>query len=349
MRIAVDVMGGDHGCGVVIEGANRALKNDRRITALYLVGNRAEIHAALPHRGFRDHRMHVVHATEALTMDDKPAAAVRRKKDSSIVRAIELVHEGTADAIVSVGNTGGIFAAATFKLGRIPGVDRGGIAAVVPAPENEFVLLDSGANIECKPINLAHYAVMGSIYSREILGYKSPRVGLLSIGTEEGKGNELTLEAFKLCRQLDLNFIGNVEGHDLFKNRVDVVVCDGFVGNIVLKTCESLALAMFSMLKRELTANPRRQLGALLAQNAFRNIKRRMDPEGLGGAPLLGFNGAVLKAHASSRERAIASAIRVTADNLEHQVNQMIAREIARANEVKPAPPAAASRVALPG
>ena len=235
--------------------------------------------------------------------------------------------------MVSLGNTGGIFAAATFKLGRIPGVDRGGIATVIPTPDHEFVLLDSGANIECKPLHLAHYAVMGSIYSREILGYKNPRVGILSIGTEETKGNELTLEAFKLCKLLDLNFIGNVEGHDLFRNHVDVVVCDGFVGNIVLKTCESLALAMFSMLKRELTANPRRQLGALLAQNAFRTIKRRMDPEGFGGAPLLGFNGTVMKAHGSARERAIANAIRITTENIQHQVNQIIAQEIARANE----------------
>src|SRR5439155_6896858 len=146
----------------------------------------------------------------------KPASAVRRKKDASIVRAVELVRENKADAIISLGNTGGIFASATFKLGRIPGVDRGGIATVIPTPDNEFVLLDSGANIECKPINLAHYAIMGSIYSREILKYKNPRVGILSIGTEESKGNELTLEAFKLCKQLDLNFIGNVEGHDLF-------------------------------------------------------------------------------------------------------------------------------------
>jgi len=333
MRIAVDVMGGDNGCGVVIEGAKRALQQDPRITALFLVGDRAEIHKALPLRGFRDHRVRVVHASEVLTMEDKPAAAVRRKKDCSIVRAVELVHDGQADAMVSLGNTGGIFASATFKLGRIPGIDRGGIAAVIPAPDNEFVLLDSGANIECKPVHLAHYAIMGSIYSREILGYKNPRVGILSIGTEETKGTELTLEAFRLCKQLDLNFIGNVEGHDLFKNRVDVVVCDGFVGNIVLKTCESLAVAMFGLLKRELTANPRRRLGALLAQNAFRNIKRRMDPEALGGAPLLGFNGAVLKAHGSARERAVASAIRVSTENLHHQVNQIIAREIARAND----------------
>ncbi|HWH67955.1 MAG TPA: phosphate acyltransferase PlsX [Candidatus Sulfotelmatobacter sp.] len=333
MRIAVDVMGGDHGCGVVIEGAIRAIQADKRISAIFLVGDKAEIHAALPCGGFRDHRVRVIHASEVLTMEDKPVAAVRKKKDCSIVRAVELVREGKADAVVSVGNTGGIFAAATFKLGRIPGVDRGGIAAVIPTPDHHFVLLDSGANIECKPVHLAHYAVMGSIYSRAVLGCKQPRVGILSIGTEATKGNELTLEAFRLCKQLDLNFVGNIEGHDLFENHVDVVVCDGFVGNIVLKTCESLALAMFSMLKRELTANPQRKLGGFLAKNAFRAIKRRMDPEVAGGAPLLGFNGAVLKAHGSARERAITNAIRVTTDNLQFQVNQVIAQEIARANE----------------
>jgi len=347
MRIAVDVMGGDHGCGVVIEGAMRALQADPRITTLYLVGNRSEIHAALPQRGFRDHRVRVVHASEVLTMADKPATALRRKKDCSIARAVELAREGKADAVVSLGNTGGIFAAATFKLGRIPGVDRGAIAAVIPAPDNEFVLLDSGANIECKPLHLAQYAIMGSIYSREILGYKDPRVGILSIGTEDSKGNELTLAAFRLCKRLALNFVGNIEGHDLFRNKVEVVICDGFVGNIVLKTCESLALAMFSMLKRELTANPRRQLGALLAQNAFRTIKRRMDPEGLGGAPLLGFNGTVMKAHGSARERAIADAIRVTTENIQHHVNENIAHEIAHANEQLSGDEAVAATVLL--
>src|SRR5436309_2864318 len=248
MRIAVDVMGGDHGCGVVIAGAKRALQADKRISALYLVGNRSEIQSALPRGGFRDHRLRVVHASEVLTMEDKPASAVRRKKDCSIARAVELVNEGKADAIVSPGHTGGIFAAATFKLGRIAGLDRGGIAAVIPTPDNEFVLLDSGANIECKPVHLAHYAVMGSIYSREILGYKNPRVGILSIGTEESKGNELTLQAYKLCKLLDLNFVGNVAGHDLLKSRVDVVVCDGLVANHVLKTCDSPAAGSLTML-----------------------------------------------------------------------------------------------------
>jgi glycerol-3-phosphate acyltransferase PlsX len=334
MRIAVDVMGGDHGCGVIIAGVKTALEETKDITAIYLVGNKSDIHAALPPRGFRDHRVRIIHTTEVVEMEDKPVIALRKKKDSSIARAAELVSEGKADALVSLGNTGGIFAAGTFKVGRIPGVDRGCIATVIPRQNNEFVLLDAGANVECKPLHLAQFAVMGSVYSREVLKRKNPRVGILSIGTEDAKGNELTLEAFKLCKKLDLNFIGNVEGHDLFKDHVDVVVCDGFVGNIVLKTVESLAVAMFSMLKRELMHSAQRKLGAYLAKGAFHTIRRRMDPEVYGGAPLLGFNGLVFKAHASARERAVASAIRVTANAVKTQINQTIARDIAAANKI---------------
>jgi len=334
MRIAVDAMGSDHGCGVIIAGVKRALEESKEITTLYLVGNKADIHAALPPRGFRDHRVRIIHTTEVIGMEEEqPVQALRKKKDSSISRAAELVSEGKADAVVSLGNTAGIFAAATFKVGRIPGVDRGCIATVIPRQGNEFVLLDAGANVECKPSHLAQFAVMGNVYSREVLKRKSPRVGILSNGTEDSKGNELTLAAFKLCQQLDLNFIGNVEGHDLFKDHVDVVVCDGFVGNIVLKTSESLAVAMFSMLKRELTKNTKRQLGALLARDAFQAIRRRMDPELYGGAPLLGFNGLVFKAHASARERAVASAIRVTVQTVKNQIGQIIARDIAAANK----------------
>jgi len=332
MRLAVDAMGGDHGCGVVVEGVRRALSADLVIDEVFLVGNEPDLRAAMAHSGLRDSRVRIVHAAEVLTMEDKPATAIRRKKDCSIARAAELVHDRKADAVISLGNTGGIFAAAAFKVGRLAGVDRGCIATVIPTPEHEFVLLDAGANIDCKPINLLHYAVMGSVYSREILGHKKPRVGILSIGTEDSKGNALTLEAFKLCQQADLHFIGNVEGHDLFHNRVDVVVCDGFVGNIVLKTCESLATSMFSFIRSELTKSLKRKLGALLAQNAFRAIKRRMDPEVHGGAPLLGFEGVVMKAHGSAREKAIASAIRVTSENVKHHVNESIIREIAAAN-----------------
>ncbi len=325
-------MGGDHGCGVVIAGVKLALDTSKKITGVYLIGNQAAIHAALPERGFRDHRVKVIHTTEVVEMEDEPVSAMRKKKDSSIVRAAELVRKGEADAMVSLGNTGGIFAAATFGVGRIEGVKRGCIATVIPRPSNEFVLLDAGANVECKPFHLAQFAVMGSIYSREVLKRKNPRVGILSIGTEDSKGNELTLEAFKLCKKLDINFIGNIEGHDLFKDHVDVVVCDGFVGNIVLKTCESLAVGMFSMIKRELMSNTKRQIGAFLARNAFHSIRRRMDPEVYGGAPLLGFNGMVFKAHGSARERAIASALRVTTEAVQHHVNKIITREIARAN-----------------
>jgi glycerol-3-phosphate acyltransferase PlsX len=333
MRIAMDVMGGDHGCGVVIEGVRRALEGNKKITSIFLVGDQAKIHNALPARGFRDHRVRVVHTSEVVEMEDKPAKALRKKRDSSIARAAELVHEGKADALVSLGNTGGIFAAATFKVGRIPGVERGCIATVIPRHGSEFVLLDAGANIECKPVHLAQFAVMGSIYSREVLRRKNPRVGILSIGREASKGNELTLEAFKLCQRLDLNFIGNIEGHDLFKDHVEVVVCDGFVGNIVLKTSESLAVAMFSMLKRELMHSAQRQIGAFLAKGAFQAIRKRMDPEVFGGAPLLGFKGLVFKAHASARERAVASALQITADAVHHHINETIAHEIDRANE----------------
>ncbi|MEI7809546.1 MAG: phosphate acyltransferase PlsX [Verrucomicrobiota bacterium] len=334
MRIAVDVMGGDHGCGVVIAGVKRALEENKDLKIIYLVGNKADIHAALPPRGFRDHRVRIIHASEVVEMEDKPVVALRKKKDSSIGRAAELVSDGRADALISLGNTGGIFAAGTFKIGRIPGVDRGCIATVIPRHDSEFVLLDAGANIECKPFHLAQFAVMGNVYSREILKRKNPRVGILSIGSEDSKGNELTLEAFKLCKKLDLNFIGNVEGHDLFKDHVDVVVCDGFVGNIVLKTVESLAIAMFSMLKRELMHTTQRKLGAYLAKGAFHSIRRRMDPEVYGGAPLLGFNGLVFKAHGSARERAVTSVIRVTANAVQHQINKTIARDIAAANNI---------------
>jgi glycerol-3-phosphate acyltransferase PlsX len=333
MRIAVDVMGGDFGCEVVIEGIRLALQHNQRIQTLYLVGHRDAIQQTLDRSGFQDSRLQIHHASEVLAMDDRPVAAIRRKKDCSIVRAVDLVRSGRAEAMISPGNTGGIVAAATLKLGTLPGVERPGIATVIPAPENEFVLLDSGANIECKPTHLVQYAVMGHVYSREILGHKRPRVGILSVGTEAIKGNELTLETFKLLEKLPLNFIGNVEGHDLFRNRVDVVVCDGFVGNIVLKTCESLAKGMLTWLKAELMKSYKRQLGALLAKNAFRAIMRRMDPDGYGGAPLLGLNGNVMKAHGSARERAIMNALRITSETIQHRINRLITEEIGAAME----------------
>ena len=244
-----------------------------------------------------------------------------------------MLKDGQADALISPGNTGGLVAAATIRLRKLEGVDRVGIATVIPTQKNEFVLLDSGANVGSRPMHLLHYAVMGSVYSREILGHKKPRVGLLSNGTEDNKGNDLTIETFKLCQQIDIDFIGNVEGHDLFHDRVDVVVCDGFVGNIVLKTIESFAQGLVGWLQQELTQNLRRILGAILAKNALRAIKRRMDPDAYGGAPLLGLNGNVMKAHGSASERAIMNAIRVSTEAVQHQINQVIRQEIERAND----------------
>ena len=331
MRIVVDVMGGDHGCGVAIDGVKLALAANARITELFLVGHEAEIKSSLHRAHCHDPRLKTVHASEVLTMDDKPVIGLRKKKDCSILRAVELVKDGKADAVISPGNTGGIYAAATIRLRTLAGVSRGAIATVIPAPDNEFVLLDSGASVECKPWYLAEFAIMGSIYAREILGVKRPRVGILSNGTEDNKGTELTLEALKICRKLDLNFVGNVEGHGLFANQVDVVVCDGFVGNIVLKTCESMAQGMFSWLKRELMQNSKRRLGALLAKNAFRTIKHRLDTDNYGGAPLLGLNGIVIKVHGSAGERAFMNAIRLASESVGQNINHIIAREMAHA------------------
>lgn len=325
-------MGGDHGCGVVIDGVKLALEANAKITELFLVGKEDEIRAALASSELTDPRLRIVHATQVLAMEEKPVEGLRKKKDCSILRAVEMVKDGKADALISPGNTGGIVAASTIRLRPLPGVDRPAIVTVIPAAKNEFVLLDSGASIECRPIHLLHFAVMGSVYSREILGCKKPRVGILSNGTEDNKGNELTLETFKLCKQVNLNFIGNVEGHDLFHDRVDVVVCDGFIGNIVLKTIESFAKGMGAWLKEELTKNPKRMLGAVLAQNALRTIKKRMDPDAYGGAPLLGLNGNVMKAHGSAREKAIMNAIRITSEAIQHHINQVIQNEIAEAN-----------------
>lgn len=329
----MDVMGGDHGCGVAVEGVRQALAADAKITKVYLVGHQEQIRPAMVVANLNDPRVEVVHASEFLTMEDKPVDGLRRKKDCSILRSVELIKEGKADAMISPGNTGGVVAASTIKLRPLPGVDRPGIATVIPAAENSWVLLDSGANIECRPLHLAQYAIMGSVYSREILGYPRPRVGLLSVGTEDVKGNDLTLEAFKLCKQIDLNFVGNVEGHDLFTNRVDVVVCDGFVGNVVLKTCEGLAMGLFAWIKREMTMNFKRRLGAMLIRGALRTIKRRVDPDVHGGAPLLGLNGNVMICHGSAKDHAIMNAVRVSTATVNQHVNDLICREIAQANE----------------
>jgi len=332
MRIAVDVMGGDHGAAVLIEGVRLALPANPSIAEIYLVGRQDEIQSVLTARNFSDPRIRIVHCSEVLAMDDKPVEGLRRKKDCSILRAAELLKEGRADALISSGNTGGLVAATQIRLRTLPGVERPCIATVIPARHHDYVLLDAGAGVDCPPNQLVHFAVMGSIYAREILGHKNPRVALLSNGTEPNKGAQLTLEAYKLCQMVDLNFIGNVEGHDLLSDRMDVVVCDGFVGNIVLKTIECVAKGLFTWIKDEVTATPVRKLGAALVKPGLKNIVKRMDPDNHGGAPLLGLNGTIIKAHGSARERAIMHAVAAASRAVENKLNDIIVREIAAAN-----------------
>ena len=326
--IALDAMGSDKAPKPEIEGALQAARHhDARVL---LVGPAPQLKAELArYPGARRLAIDVVHANEVITMDDK-VEAIRAKRDSSIRVGLRLVRDGKADGFVTAGNTGAAMATARMVLGSLPGVDRPALAAAFPTVLNTAaVLLDVGANVDCDPINLEQFAVMGDIYCRAIFGMKRPRIGLLSIGEEESKGNELTREAFKLLKQLPLNFIGNVEGRDLYNGQVDVIVADGFVGNVALKTSEGVARLVRAVLKETLKSTITRQVGALLSRNAFSDFKKRLDHTEYGGAPLLGVKGVCIITHGSSNTNAIKNAIRVASEFAEGQVNETIARELA--------------------
>ncbi|MCG2659936.1 MAG: phosphate acyltransferase PlsX, partial [Kiritimatiellae bacterium] len=254
--------------------------------------------------------------------------AIRRKKDNSISRAVDLVKKSDANAMISAGNTGAVVVAATLKLRTLPGIDRPAIATVMPTPEKPFVLIDAGANTDCSARLMLQFAVMGHIYAQKILGCPNPRVGLMSVGTEESKGNEITKEAFRLISESKLNFYGNIEGHDLYKGHVDVAVCDGFVGNVILKTSESVAHAMGHWIRQEFSRSPVRVLGALLLTRALKDMKKRIDPDLSGGAPLLGVNGVFIISHGASSMRAIYHAIRVARDSVNYRINELITQTI---------------------
>jgi len=329
MRIAVDAMGGDFAPAEIVAGAVEAARNLPGIDQIVLVGDEAAIRSELARHPVAS-KIEIRHAAEVVAMDESAALAIRKKKDSSISRIIDMVKAGEADGAVSAGNTGGMVVASTLKLRTLEGILRPAIATVMPTQGRPVILIDAGANVSCDAAMLLQFGVMGSVYSREILGVSHPVVGLLSIGGEDIKGNDVTREAFRLMRATDLNFRGNVEGHDLFRGETDVVVCDGFVGNVVLKTAESVAHAIGTWLKQELVRNPIRMLGALLLRNGLRKMKRRMDPEMYGGAPLLGVNGVSIITHGASSRRAIYHAIRVARESVGHNVNQHIVDEIKR-------------------
>ena len=310
-----------------------ALREYPHITKLWLVGDAERIEAELRKHQCNDRRIDIFNSTQVVDMSDRAVEAVRRKKDSSISRAVDLVKHDKADAVVSAGHTGAAVAASAIKLRTLPGIDRPGIAAVLPTETNVFVLIDAGANIDARPEHLLQYAIMGSVYSRHVLHYKNPTVGLISLGDEDVKGTDLTKEVFKLLKKSSLNFVGNIEGRRLFEEPVEVVVCDGFVGNVILKTCESISVAIFTWLKHELTKTPVRKVGAYLARDAFLNIKDKTNYEEYGGSPLLGVDGICIIAHGASTPLAIKNALRVAAESIEQQVNPHIVGEIRRYNE----------------
>ena len=332
--IAIDAMGSDKAPKPEVEGAMLAARHLDDVE-IVLVGPEDQVRAELrshPSARFLSN-ISVVHASEVIGMHEKAAQAVRSKKQSSMHVGLRLVREGKAAGFITAGNTGAAMAAAKMILGALPGVDRPGLAAVFPtAAGTASIMLDVGANVDCKPHNLEQWAIMGDVYFRSIFGAERPRVGVLSVGEEESKGNELTRSVYQLLKQLPLNFIGNVEGRDLYNGNVDVIVCDGFVGNVALKVSEGLVAVVRSMLKESLSTTVTRQVGFLLSRKAFDDFKKRLDYSEYGGAPLLGVKGVCIVGHGSSNSNAIKNAVRVAAEFANSQVNSKIEQGLAKVN-----------------
>jgi phosphate acyltransferase len=322
MKIALDAMGGDFGPAVVVEGAVVAAREHG--IASVLVGDKAAIEREIVRLKAQELPLTIRHATQVVGMAESPSQALRRKRDSSLRVAAELVKDGECHALVSAGNTGAAMAIGMFVLGLLPGVERPAIATALPSLAGFTVLIDAGANVDPKPRHLFQFAVMGHVYSRDIIGKDNPRVGLLSVGEEEGKGNELVKDTFESLRDSSLNFIGNIEGRDIYNGRCDVVVTDGFTGNVCLKVSESLAEMLTSMIREELTRDVLSKAGAVLAQRAFARMKRRVDYTEMGGAPLLGINGASIICHGASPVKAIKNALRVATEWVRNNVNEHI-------------------------
>jgi phosphate acyltransferase len=318
VKIAVDAMGGDHAPAAAVEGAVMAAREYG--LGVLLVGRRHEICPLLERQGGGGGRVEVVDAPDVIEMCEQPAQAVRRKKGASLVVCADLVKSGEAAAMFSAGNTGAGMAVTLFKFGRIRGVDRPGIALPLPNRTGWTIILDAGANVDVAPDCLVQYAVMGSVYTRELFGVDSPRVGLLNIGEEEGKGNELMREALPLLKQAPVNFVGNVEGGDLFNGRIDVAVCDGFTGNVALKVSEGLADLILKLIGDEVRAHPLLKLPAAMLRPAFQRIKRRTDYGERGGAPLLGVNGVCIIGHGRSNATVIRNAIRTASEAARHGI-----------------------------
>jgi len=315
--IAIDAMGGDHGPSEALAGLQLALQENPQLCPARVYGTEQALASLMEAISFPAGKVTHHFASQIVEMSDKPLQAYRSKKDSSMAQAINAVHSGEAGAVVSSGNTGCLMANGTLRLKTMSGIARPALASVIPNRNSHFILIDAGANPQSTPENLLDNAILGSHFCRTALGIEKPRVGLLTIGTEEGKGNDLTTTAHRMIREAGkgIHYHGLIEGFQVFEDEIDVVVCDGFVGNILLKSCEGLYGMLKDFLKKELTANPLRATGAFLAQGAFKAMKTQFNPDRYGGAPLLGLRGNILKAHGSSSRHAWKSAI-LTASNM---------------------------------
>lgn len=335
VTIAVDAMGGDHAPASEVDGAVQAARSLG--VRVLLVGRKEILERELARRnGTAGLPIEILHASEVVTMEDAAAKAFRAKRDSSIRVASRLVRDGIAQGLVSAGNTGAVMATAKMIQGMVPGVERPALASVLPTRKGTpVVLVDVGANVDCTPRMLVQFAVMGEVYSRVILKTSHPRIGLLSIGTEDHKGNELTRAVLPVLKSLPLNFIGNVEGRDLYSGHADVIICDGFVGNVVLKASEGLADLVKQMLRESLSATLTRRFGYLIARSAFSEFKKRVDYSETGGAPLLGVRGVCIICHGSSNANAIKNAIRIAAEFASGQANKQIEEELSRWGSVQ--------------
>jgi len=333
MRIAVDAMGGDFSPQEAVRGAVLAVKEKR--VHIILVGREQEIKKELSGAAFPEGLISVVDAREKIEMSDHPATAVRKKKNSSIVVANRLVKDGKADAVVSAGNTGAAMAASLLNLGRIPGIARPAIAVPMPTLNGTKVLLDAGANADCDPKDLLQFALMGTVYAEAVLGLVKPRVGLLSIGEEETKGNRLVLESHQLLKKSNLNFIGNIEGKDIPVGLYDVVVCDGFVGNTVLKLVEGVAGALFKQIKDVLLSSPRTKIGAALIKPGLQSLRSKLDYTEYGGAPLLGVRGITIISHGRSQAKAFKNAVTYGMKAVEEDLIGKIRRAVEHKPEKK--------------
>ena len=333
LRVAVDAMGGDHAPQEVVAGAAQAARDLG--VEIILVGPTDRMHREWRAAGAGALPVRVVDATEVIEMGEPPAMALRRKRQASILVAVEALRRGEADAVVSAGNTGAAMAAALLILGRIEGIDRPAIAAVLPTLRGRAIMVDVGANVDCRPKHLLQFAVMGSVYAQRVLGVARPRVGLMSNGTEETKGNELVIRSADLLRESGLHFIGNVEGRDFFDGTADVVVCDGFVGNLLLKFGEGLAVGIFTLLREELSRGLLVRLGVALATPRLRALARRMDYTEYGGAPLLGVNGICIITHGSSGAKAMRNSIALAAESVRSRMVETIRDDIAYLSPIR--------------